>query len=716
MTTDMKGGCIMNRSSKLLCVALVFCLLSSMVFAFAENTEQPAEPVQIKESETVNDAVPAEEAHKEKAKWTVMLYLCGTDLESLGGMATTNLTMISKTVPDSQVNFVFQTGGTKEWKTKEREELNLELSTDKLQRWSYSTEGFKLEQELENASMAKYSTLSSFIQWSAENFPAERNMLIMWDHGGGSSSGLIVDELHDHALMSLDGLERALKAGGVHFDIFMTDTCLMASLETAQAVKPYADYLLASEEVVPGMGTNYEEFLQNLYDEPDCGPVRLGKNVCNATQVMYAEAGGGSSLDGLTFSLIDLSKIDAVAEAYEAFMQEVVSLIPDPAAFGLYLNAVSSVDRYMEQTMWDLYDLAHRGQKGGISRETVLKLENAVDDAVIHNIRGSYHPYSHGLSVYMAYSGGTRELDRLARTCKNPWQMAFLDAVSLKWDAPSWATDIVGDVPQLKPELYTVKFDTEVTEDQSSHRINIYSGIGGGAFIRYELQRYDDTLQIWYELGESEDVQWVSEDDDKLTFEADFDGKWVSAHNELLSVTSKEVKGNTVLLQAAVKLPEITDEIKKLRILAEYPENLDYGEPLDPEAEPVEQHTINYTATGVWDGYDSSTGLADRNTWSMGDLQGYKLVICKPVYSDYLESTGDMHFCDENVIDQDFKVEEMVLPAGKYRIRYSIVDMLDRTYKSDFVELTWDGKKVVYEAQPKEEAVNEEEATEEKAM
>ena len=567
-----KGVCMMNRVSKWFCFALVLCLLSGMMlFASAESAEQPAEAAPAEEAATTAEAAPIQEGPREKAQWTVMLYLCGTDLESAGGMATTNLTMISKTVPDSQVNFVFQTGGTKQWNPTGSEEMKLELSTDKLQRWSYSGEGFKLEKELENASMAKYSTLSDFIQWSAENDPAEKNILIVWDHGCGSARGLIMDELHDKAVMSLEGLERALKAGGVHFDIFMTDTCLMASLETAQAVKPYADYLLASEEVVPGMGTNYEEFLQNLYDEPDCGPVRLGKNVCNATQVMYAEAGGGSSLDGLTFSLIDLSKIDAVAEAYESFMQEVVSLIPDPAAFGLYLNAVSSVDRYMEQTMWDLYDLAHRGQKGGISRETVLKLENAVDDAVIHNIRGSYHPYSHGLSVYMAYSGGTRELDRLARTCKNPWQMAFLDAVSLKWDAPSWATDIVGDVPQLKPELYTVKFDTEVTEDQSSHRINIYSGIGGGAFIRYELQRYDDTLQIWYELGESEDVQWVSEDDDKLTFEADFDGKWVSAHNELLSVTSKEVKGNTVLLQAAVKLPEITDEIKKLRILAEYP-------------------------------------------------------------------------------------------------------------------------------------------------
>ena len=713
----------MNRISKALCLALVLCLLSSiMPFAFAENAEQPAEAVQTEataateETAKTEEAAPTEKGPKEKAKWTVMLYLCGTDLESAGGMATTNLTMISKTVPDSQVNFVFQTGGTKQWNPTGSEEMKLELSTDKLQRWSYSGEGFKLEKELENASMAKYSTLSDFIQWSAENYPAEKNILIMWDHGCGSARGLIMDELHDKAIMSLEGLERALKAGGVHFDIFMTDTCLMASLETAQAVKPYADYLLASEEVVPGMGTNYEEFLQNLYDEPDCGPVRLGRNICNATQVMYAEEGGGSSLNGLTFSLIDLSKVDAVAEAFEAYMKEVVALVKDPVAFGQYLDAVSSVDRYMERTMWDIYDLARRGMKGGISKEVVLKLENAVDEAVIHNIRGSYHPYAHGMSVYMEYNGGTRDLDRLARTCKNPWQMAFLDAVSLKWDAPAWATEIVGEVPQLRPELYTVKYDTEVSEDQSHYVIHINSGIQSGAFIRYELQRYDEALQVWYELGESEDVKWIAEDGGKMSFEADFDGKWISTQNELLSVTSKEVKGNTVLLQATVKVPDLTDEIKKLRILAEYPENLDYSQPVDPNAEPVE-HEIKYTPTGVWDGYDSSTGLADRNTWAMGDLLGTRLVICKPVYSDYLESTGDMRYCDAIVINQDFSVEEMVLPEGKYRIRYTVSDMLDRTYKSDFVELQWDGEKAVFEAQPKEEAPAEavEETAEEQA-
>ena len=708
---------MMNRVSKWFCFALALCLLSGMMlFASAESAEQPAEAAPAEEAATTAEAAPVQEGAREKAQWTVMLYLCGTDLESLGGMATTNLSMVSRTVPDSQVNFVFQTGGTKEWKAKDEEGLKLDVSSEKLQRWSYGAEGFKLEKELENASMAKYSTLSDFIRWGAENFPAEKNILILWDHGGGSASGLIVDELHDNAIMSLEGLERALKAGGVHFDIFMTDTCLMANLETAQAIKPYADYLLASEEVVPGLGTNYEEFMQNLYDEPECGPVRLGRNICNATQVMYAEEGGGSALNGLTFSLIDLSRIDAVAEAFEACMKEVVSLIPDPAAFGKYLAAVANVDRYMETTMCDLYDLARRGQKGGIPKEVTLKLENAVDGAVIHNIRGSYHPYAHGLSVYMEYNGGTRALDRLARTCKNPWQMVFLDAVSLKWDAPEWATEKVGDAPELKPELYTVKYDTEVTEDRAHHIIHIKSGIDSGAFIRYELQRYDEALQVWYELGESEDVKYIAQSDDKLSFEADFDGKWVSAHNEPLSVTSKEVKGNTVLLQASVMLPELAGgEIKKLRILAEYPKNLDYDKPQDPEEEPVENQ-IKYTATGVWDGYISSTGLADRNTWPMTDLIGAKLVVCKPVYSDYLESTGDMRYCDEFEIDQNFTIEEMTLPKGKYRIRYSIVDMLDRTYKSDFVELEWDGTKVVYEEQPKEEAPAEgEDATEEQA-
>ncbi len=702
----------MKRFAHWFCIALVLCMLSGfMSLGYSEEAETEAEqiPAPTEEAIPAEESVPAEQ-EKTPAQWTVMIYLCGSDLESDNGMATENLQMISRTVPNDQVNVVFQTGGAKAWKAEEK--LGIDIATDRLQRWSYSADGFTLVDEQENASMAKHTTLSDFIRWGAENYPAEKNILILWDHGGGSSTGLILDELHRDAIMSLEGLERALKNGGVHFDICMTDTCLMATLETAQAVKDYADYLLASEETLPGLGNNYEEFLQDLYDEPDCRAVRLGKIICNSAELMYAEQGDNSELKGLTFSMIDLSRIDTVAEAFDAFMKEVIDLVPDPLAFGPYLAAVSKTDRYMDRNMWDLYDLARRSVFGGISKATAQKLENAVDDAVVICVRGAYHPYSHGLSAFLTYNGSTGVLDRLARSGKNPWQLAFLDAVSLKWDAPEWVVDVVGEIPQLEPELYTVRYDTEIAEDQSNQRFHVYfAGFNIGGYIRYELQRYDEDLQVWYDLGESENLKTISVDENGITFAADFTGKWPAIAGEFLSVSSKDLQGKTVLMQASVRIPSFTKRVKKLRILAEYPEDMILDSKPDEDGEEALEEAreetaaaekgesnVTYQVAGLWDGFDSSTGLSDRNTLSVADLLGAEMEICRPVYSDYFESIGDIRYGEPFSIGLDLEVVDTVLPAGQYRLRYSIQDMLDRTYKTDFVELTWDGKNAVFNA------------------
>ncbi len=695
----------MKKLSKWICFALLTCLLCSYtVFVYAED--ETAETPALTE-ETAAEKENAETAPGDKAMWTVMIYLCGTDLESDGAMATANLEMISKTVPDSNVNVVIQTGGTKAWNAEEA--AGIDIAEDKLQRWSYGKDGFTLVEELENASMAKHTTLSDFIRFGAENYPAEKNLLIVWDHGCGSARGLIMDELHDQAIMSVEGLERALKNGGVHFDLFMTDTCLMASIETAQAVAPYADYLLASEEVLPGLGSNYEEWLQDLYDEPECGPKRLGKNIVDATELMYAEQSYTGYLKGLTFSVIDLSKVDDVAEAFNDYLKEVVSLIPDPKAFGKYLEAVSTTDRYEETEMWDLYDMARRGLKGGISKEAVLNLENAVDEAVVADVRGAYHPYSHGMSAFISFNGDVGKLDRFARTCKNPWQMAFLDAVSLRWDAPEWAVEVAGEIPQLRPELYTVKYDIDIAEGTDRETLNIYSGIESGGDIRYELQRYDEQHEEWQTLGESEDVNLIEKKDDgSLAFAADFTGKWPAIKDQFLHVTTKDVTGHTVLMQASVLAPEFSeDRLKKLRILAEYPESMDYadeeGDDAAPSEEP-EEHVVEYELEGLWDGYDSSTGLADRNTFSMEEIIGLDLLIAKPVFSDFYKKEADVRFYDPITVDLDLAVEEKVLPEGQYRLRYSITDMLGRKYNSEFVYITWDGEKAAFETSPEEEA------------
>ena len=707
----------MRKLSKWLSLVLILCLLGSMLpFALADGAEtEPAE-----EAAAAEEAAPAEEAAeaaeeapaeltpKEPAAWTVMIYLCGTDLETGGGMATTNLKMIANTVPNEKVNVLIQTGGTESWQAKD--EVGMDIASDRLQRWTWDENGFTLVEEPELASMAKHTTLSDFIQWGAKYYPAEKYMLTLWDHGGGSATGLIADELHDDAIMSLEGLNRALKNGGVHFNLLMTDTCLMASLETAQAVAPYADYLAASEETLPGLGSNYEEWLQCLYDEPECGPARLGRTVCDATQILYAEGDNDLYSKSLTFSLIDLSKIDAVADAFNALMKEVVSLIPDPEAFGEYLNAVSTTDRFMATEMWDLYDLARRAMKGGISKETGIAVENAVDDAVLYSIRQAYHPYCHGLSVYMQYSDdGRGKLDRLARCCSNPWQLAFLDAVNLKWDAPEWVTDVVGEIPQLKNELYTVKYDADVSEDLSQVSLNIYSGISSGGYLRYELQRFNEQDKDWYALGESEDVKLQEMTDDKISFTANFTGKWPAIDGEFLSIESQDVMGSKVLLQAPIRL--FGFRIFNLRILAEYPEDLNDAAP-DTDAADAEEaesaHEVNYNLEGIWDEYNSSTGLVDRNTFSPLELIGMDFDVCRPVFSDYLAglgsktAIGDMKYSDPIPFTMDLSVEDTVLPAGQYRLRYTIKDMLDRTYYTEFFDLTWDGQNAVF-AEPNTE-------------
>ena len=75
----------------------------------------------------------------ETKDWTVMLYLCGTDLETDNGMATINLVEIAETIPSEKVNMVIETGGTRRWRAEDA--LGLKIDAEKLQRWSFDAEG-----------------------------------------------------------------------------------------------------------------------------------------------------------------------------------------------------------------------------------------------------------------------------------------------------------------------------------------------------------------------------------------------------------------------------------------------------------------------------------------------------------------------------------------------------------------------------------------------
>ena len=163
---------------------------------------------------------------------TIMIYMCGTDLESKYGMGTSDLNEMVKATISDQVNVIVETGGCRAWK-------NNVISSSVNQIYQVQTGGLKrLEKDFGTASMTSPDNLAAFIQYCKKNFPADRNILIFWDHGGGSLSGYGYDEKQGSSFtgtdtMTLPEIDAALKKGGCVFDWIGFDACLMATLETA---------------------------------------------------------------------------------------------------------------------------------------------------------------------------------------------------------------------------------------------------------------------------------------------------------------------------------------------------------------------------------------------------------------------------------------------------------------------------------------------------
>ncbi|MCR4807605.1 MAG: peptidase C11, partial [Lachnospiraceae bacterium] len=205
---------------------------------------------------------------------TIMVYMCGTDLESKHGMATNDLNEMAKATLSDKVNIIVYTGGCKQWN-------NRVISSRTNQIYRVKDGGLEcLESDMGSEVMVKPETLTNFIKYCTKNYPADRNEIIFWDHGGGSLSGFGYDEKNAlSGSMTLDGINRAFKDAGIKFDFIGFDACLMATVENALMLEQYGDYLIASEETEPGVGWYYTNWLTALSKNTSMPTVEIGKRI-----------------------------------------------------------------------------------------------------------------------------------------------------------------------------------------------------------------------------------------------------------------------------------------------------------------------------------------------------------------------------------------------------------------------------------------------------
>lgn len=323
---------------------------------------------------------------------TVMVYITATDLESRYGMATADINEMIYALSSDNVNVVLQVGGNRQWQ-------NSAMRAGRIQRWrlAKADEGrgiIALDENVGSDAMTDPDTLVDFIEYASEEFPANRNILILWDHGGGSLQGYGYDEYYPNTVMTLDEISYALKKADKKFDIIGFDACLMATVETAVTVEPYADYLIASEEVEPGEGWYYTDWLTALARNTSLPSLEIAKNIVDS----YMEK--GKINQELSLSVVDLADFaETVPAKLSAFSKNVHHAIQENRYQEL-ANARYVAKEFAADTKIDQIDLIHFAKNIGdvSSQELVSALESSIKYNRTKNIRNA-----HGLSIFFPY-------------------------------------------------------------------------------------------------------------------------------------------------------------------------------------------------------------------------------------------------------------------------------------------------------------------------
>ena len=324
---------------------------------------------------------------------TILVYMCGTDLESQQGMATSDLKEMAGATIGKNVNLIVYTGGCSRWR-------NNVISSDVNQIYRISDGKFEcLVKDAGRASMVSPDTLASFITFGKENYPADRMCLIFWDHGGGSVSGYGYDEKVGHnQSMTLAGINSALKKADVKFDFIGFDACLMATVENGLMLSQYADYMIASEETEPGVGWYYTNWLTSLSRNTSMPTVQIGKQIADDFVAVCDRQCRGQAT---TLSVVDLAELQAtIPDELKEFSIDTNDLI-QKKEYKKVANARSKTREFAQQSKIDQIDLVDFAENLGTKEGK--DLSKAIKSAVKYNKTGGNITHAYGLSIYFPH-------------------------------------------------------------------------------------------------------------------------------------------------------------------------------------------------------------------------------------------------------------------------------------------------------------------------
>lgn len=583
------------------------------------------------------------EPNAEAGTWAIYWYLCGSDLESNGGFATSDLMEMMEVALPENVRVVIQTGGAKTWQ-------NNVVDADILQRYVYDSEGLTLVDELPPASMGDAATLTDFLRYCKQNYPAEKTAVLFWNHGGGSVSGAAFDERYGYDSLTLDEMQTAFgrvweaDENNPPLELVGFDTCLMATVDVAGTFAGTAHYLVASEEVEPANGWDYTGWL------------------------------GAHS--NATLSLTDLTRTAPLLEAYEAFGAEALAAAcEDPGFFSRFARIAAQSENYggntREQGYTNMVDLGHMARQSTGLLQTAGDVLNALEDCVLYRVSGPYRAESTGLSCYYSYNGDLNDLYGYTNVGAGQ-AFKYFYSYELTGQLDDNGMEYISgmnyeELPQIQ-SLAAMGWDgmpLQVDEDGVSHLTlgpeadSILAGIG------FSLYYFDEENDIMLLLGTDNDM---NADWENGVFSDNFRGVWGG------------IDGHMVYMELCFEGEDY---------------NL-YSVPVLLNGEPYNLQVAYDFTTEEWSilGARQGIGEAGMSDKELRLLQPGDALTTIWYLSSYSGEDGlEAYAVEELTVTADTSFAEMELPDGRYGMVFEMRDAMDNYAYSDSVFfLCEDGK------------------------
>ena len=253
------------------------------------------------------------------AEWTFMVYMAADN--NLDAAALRDIREMEKVGSTDRVRVVVFLDRERGWQTSRHALIQRRPNSDLLS----LDPSQPTTQDLGDLDSGNPETLTRFVSWATQTWPARRYALVIWNHGDGWRSLGDQTVLDTRAIASDDtsgskmymrDVRQALERSGARLDLIAMDACLMGMIEVAWELKDLSPLLVAAAHNIPTDGYEYTGLLGDLVQNPAMDAGGLSRSILQSFGRFYQ----GHSRP-LSLTAIDNRQLPALTQSLNELIQ-----------------------------------------------------------------------------------------------------------------------------------------------------------------------------------------------------------------------------------------------------------------------------------------------------------------------------------------------------------------------------------------------------------